>query len=196
LEAFPVGLVVDPGVDSTRPLSRRYLDLLHNRGIPRRILHQGDTLCGPGSCRWLVLSPPADPDQIPPDPNNRSLVLLWENGDSRILFTGDIEAPAEKALLRRISPLPISLLKVAHHGSHSSTLPEFLDRFPPAAAVISAGRYNRYGHPHPETLDHLRERSIPWIIPAVDGAIGAECRETDLVLETVCPQSQPTSYFP
>lgn len=78
--------------------------------------------------------------------NNKSLVMLLEFSGCRLLFTGDIETASEQRL---IGLLPeITLLKVAHHGSWTSSSENFLTAISPRFAVISAGLNNRYGHPH------------------------------------------------
>ena len=91
--------------------------------------------------------------------NNQSLVLLFERHGRRSLLTGDIGDPAEKDLLARGFP-PAALLKVAHHGSRTSTIAEFVSAVCPRAAVVSCGRQNRFGHPHPETLRTLASYGV------------------------------------
>ncbi len=90
------------------------------------------------------------------DPNNNSIVLLYINGNDKVLFTGDAEAEIEKS----INPGDINLLKVGHHGSYSSTTRDFIDNITPEYAVILAGEDNKYGHPHAETVELLKEKQI------------------------------------
>ncbi len=90
------------------------------------------------------------------DPNNNSIVLLYTNGNDKILLMGDAEAEIEKNL----NPGDVDLLKVGHHGSYSSTKREFIERVTPEYAVILAGEDNKYGHPHVETVDLLKEKNI------------------------------------
>ncbi|MGL5677205.1 MAG: ComEC/Rec2 family competence protein [Cellulosilyticaceae bacterium] len=92
------------------------------------------------------------------DPNNTSLVILMTNGKDRALFTGDAEADIEKSLL---SLGDIDLLKVGHHGSHSSSSPSFMKALTPDYAVITVGSGNKYGHPHRETMSLLKDMQIP-----------------------------------
>ncbi|MFC0296138.1 DNA internalization-related competence protein ComEC/Rec2 [Geobacillus jurassicus] len=95
--------------------------------------------------------------------NNGSLVLLVRLGGLTWLFAADIEEEAEQALIRAYPMLRVDVLKVAHHGSKTSTTEPFLQAVKPRAAVISVGRYNRYGHPSPEVLMRLkRQRVIVW----------------------------------
>ena len=87
--------------------------------------------------------------------NNGSLVLLLRHGTVRFLLAADIEAPEEVALGLTPGALGATVLKVAHHGSRTSTTELFLRRVDPAVAVISAGAGNPFGHPHSEVLERL-----------------------------------------
>lgn len=94
--------------------------------------------------------------------NESSLVLTLDYKDFRGLFTGDIEGRGERELEEYLKNSPeqfqgISVLKVAHHGSKYSTNMEILELLQPKIALISCGERNRYGHPHPETLERLAE---------------------------------------
>ncbi len=92
--------------------------------------------------------------------NNASVVLRVDAGGRRFLLTGDIEAEAEITFALDGRDLKADVLKVAHHGSRSSTTPRFLDAVDPRIAVISCGRRNLFGHPHQTVLDALGERHI------------------------------------
>lgn len=86
--------------------------------------------------------------------NNQSLVLLFERHGRSSLLTGDIGEAAERELLARGLPRA-GVLKVAHHGSRTSSIAPFVSAVCPRAALLSCGRHNRFGHPHPETLATL-----------------------------------------
>lgn len=87
--------------------------------------------------------------------NASSMVLSLQYREFDMLFTGDIEGEGEKALSDSGLLKHYDVLKVAHHGSKNSTSDEFLDQVSPAVALISAGRENRYRHPHEETIEKL-----------------------------------------
>jgi len=95
-------------------------------------------------------------------PNDNSFVFRVRFGARAILFTGDAERELEEDLLARAGPagLRADVLKVAHHGSRTSSTPAFLEAVAPAVAVVSAGRRNRFGHPHPRTLAALEARGV------------------------------------
>lgn len=88
-----------------------------------------------------------------------------------LLLTGDLEPPAQEALLRTAPALPpIDVLKVAHHGSAYQD-PAFLDRVRPRLALISCGTGNPYGHPSPRTIEALRSSGAAVLRTDTDGAI-------------------------
>ncbi len=90
------------------------------------------------------------------EPNNNSIVLLYTNGNDKILLMGD----AEKEVEQNLNVGDIDLLKVGHHGSYSSSSKPFIDKINPEYAVILVGEDNKYGHPHKETMDTLKEKGI------------------------------------
>jgi len=93
--------------------------------------------------------------------NDRSLVLMAEYAGRRALLTGDIEAMSERDLVRRLGDeLRAEVLKVAHHGSKSSTTPQLLRCVRPKIGLISAGQANPYGHPSPVILGRLEAHGV------------------------------------
>jgi competence protein ComEC len=103
--------------------------------------------------------------------NNNGVVLRLDYGLTNFLFTADIQKEAEGRLLRRGAPLDCTILKVAHHGSKSSTTESFLRRVRPRAAIISCGRYNDFGHPAGQTLRSLARRKASVFRTDLNGAI-------------------------
>ncbi|MCG7525937.1 ComEC/Rec2 family competence protein [Streptomyces sp. OfavH-34-F] len=117
-----------------------------------------------GSLAWQVLWPPggAGPGAagsvtgpVPQDPNDASVTLLVRTGRLTLLLPGDLEPPAQQALLRSHPQLPrVDVLKVAHHGSaHQDDA--LLRALRPRFALVSVGRDNPYGHPAPRTVRAL-----------------------------------------
>ena len=105
------------------------------------------------------------------NPNESSVVLRIDLDSMHLLFTGDISAEVELALVDQGLIEDIDILKVAHHGSKTSSEDLFLDTAKPELALISAGRRNRYGHPHSVVISRLTERNIPYKRTDVEGSI-------------------------
>lgn len=105
------------------------------------------------------------------DLNKDSLSILLEYKDVSFGFTGDAYKLEERLMLKRFNDLSIDVLQLGHHGSNTSTDPLFLDTVKPEIAIYSAGLNNKYGHPHKETLDLLKERHIQTYGTATDGTI-------------------------
>src|SRR2546422_2034219 len=106
--------------------------------------------------------------------NDDSLVIEVRYGDVVVLLTGDIGAEIERTLVPRLSSAPVRILKVAHHGSHTSTSAEFLAAWRPQIAVISCGRGNRFGHPAPDVIGRLEAAGTYVIRTDSDGQITIE----------------------
>lgn len=135
-------------------------------GIPLESERTGDVAID-GDVRIRVLNPPAPDWERRRVRNDDSVVLEIVYRDVALLLTGDISAEVEREILPRLTPATTRVLKVAHHGSRTSTSQELLSAWRPQFALISAGRGNSFGHPAPEVLQRLE-------------AIGARVLRTDL----------------
>lgn len=93
--------------------------------------------------------------------NEDSLSLFFRLANKNWLFTGDLDQAGEKAILQKFN-LKVDYFKLGHHGSKTSSNPEFLQAIQPEKVFISAGRDNRFGHPHQETLATLASQRISW----------------------------------
>jgi competence protein ComEC len=138
-----------------------------------RSLRAGDALTL-GSTQIAVLAPFKGYEPGPTPTNNDSLVLHMTYGETSVMLEGDAEAPVEDAMVdKAMLPghgLASTLLKVGHHGSITSTRPEFLSRVAPQWAVISCGLHNRYGHPRQEVLEELQQAHIRTYRTDIEGA--------------------------
>jgi competence protein ComEC len=133
-------------------------------GVERR--RAGETL-DVGGARVRVLHPPAPDWERRRVRNDDSVVLELLYGEVAVLLPGDIGAGVERGLVGQLTPARVRILKVAHHGSRTSTSRELLEGWRPHIALISAGRGNTFGHPAPEVLQRLE-------------AVGATVYRTDL----------------
>ena len=108
-----------------------------------------------GSVRVRVLHPPEPDWERPRVRNDDSVVLEVVYGMVALLLTGDAGAGIERAILPQVTPSPVRVLKVGHHGSRTSTSRQLLDAWRPHYALISPGRGNRFGHPASEVIQRL-----------------------------------------
>ncbi len=145
-------------VDADTPPFRDLIQLAHSRGIAVRHLYAGDTVAWSGT-DIRVLSPAREysPQELPT--NNDSLVLEIRYGAASVLAEGDAEHPSENSMMSN-HPEPVTLLKVGHHGSNTSTGEAFLEAVRPQAAVISCGLGNRFGHPRMPVLERLQAAGV------------------------------------
>lgn len=112
------------------------------------------------------------------DENNKSMVLLLNHKGFKALFPGDISAETEKEINTKVD-----LLKVAHHGSKTSTSDEFLKNIQARFAVISAAYNNSYGHPHKESLENLENHGIIYYVTSRDGEVDFKILKDKLKIE-------------
>ena len=188
LGAVDVGAFWDTGQGEQEHVGATYasiLDTLRERGVP---VLRPSQLCGEhdvGGVRLEVLAPcPSYTSDR--GPNDNSFVLRFSYGTRAFLLVGDAEREEEADLLAiRRSQLRADLLKVGHHGSRSSSSPEFLRAVAPRDAVISVGARNRFGHPHGETLTSLAEAGIRVWRTDLDGAVMASTDGRSLVVSAM-----------
>jgi competence protein ComEC len=139
------------------PEFSRFAETLSTRNIPIRTIGAGDEMMF-GNVSMSVLWPVPSTDQNLLSGNNDSLVLRLRFGDRSILLTGDIEAPAEKSLVEaeNLRHLRADIVKVAHHGSKSSSIDSFIAATHPSLAIISVGRTSIFGHPNPAVVERWK----------------------------------------
>ena len=109
------------------------------------------------------------PNKISDGTNETSLTLLANIAQTTFLFSGDLNRENECKLFKDKNH--IDYLKAGHHGSKTASDPKFLKQISPNLVIISAGRHNRYGHPHPETIHNLQKLNIPYVSTAEHGMI-------------------------
>lgn len=103
--------------------------------------------------------------------NEDSLSLFFEIAHKKWLMTGDLDQTGEKRIIERYPSLNIDYFKLGHHGSKTSSNPDFLQVIDPRLVFISSGRKNRFGHPHSETLATLKRLRIPYLNTQDSGTI-------------------------
>jgi competence protein ComEC len=113
---------------------------------------------GGAAIRFLAPSPDYTPAPTPG--NNDSLVFEISYGHRSVLMTGDAERRVETDMLESGQVRAVTLLKVGHHGSRTSSSAAFLDQLQPRFAFISDGYLNQFHHPHPDVLERLSEHHV------------------------------------
>jgi len=170
LKRYDVGLIIESGTKNDTETYKNFTKAVEERGSKKGLAKRGMSLVldvgrsgGDNSA-----TPPVSLDIIFPDrdvseysTNDGSIIARLIYGETSIMFTGDTTQKIERrlTLLNKTSPtdtpLKSDLIKVAHHGSKTSSLKEFVQAVQPKTAVISLGKNNKYGHPNKETLDTL-----------------------------------------
>jgi competence protein ComEC len=158
-ERYRIGTIFEPGMRGPGPGYRAFEAELAAHGVRTGRLSTGDRLAL-DDLDLRVLWP--DRGAVPDTPgddgtsiNNVSIVLLGTFGRQRMLLAGDIEQGIDPTLVARRPP-NVDLLKVAHHGSATSSTDALLSLLQPKVALVSVGAKNPYGHPARDTLDRLR----------------------------------------
>ena len=173
LENIPVGAFMEypPGEASDSYI--RLKELVERKGVKDLHAHAGLSYSVGRDVRLDVMYPGRAGEQpewlFGRGDNNRSLVILLRDRDAAVLFTGDIEEDVEKYLSKDWN-LPIDILKVAHHGSNTSSTDEWLKALRPQVAVIQVGN-NTFGHPSPQVLERLENGGIKVLRNDRHGAV-------------------------
>lgn len=180
LERYEVAGLLVPGVAAGTQAYHDFTSAVaaeEGRGAKLFRARRGGRLdLGGGVVLDLLWPPPAGASEI----NAQSVVARLTDGYHVFLLTGDAPAVVEKTLLKSGAPLMAQVLKVGHHGSRTSTDQQFLTAVAPRYAIISAGRDNRYGHPHREVVERISQQGADLLLTSDKGTIICESRVTTL----------------
>ena len=130
------------------------MEIIKRKKIPVQLVQSGDRIILDKYTYIDILYP--DFQIKEKDLNNNAIVAKLVYGDFSMLFTGDIEAAAEKYLVGNAA-LQSVILKIAHHGSKTSSTKEFLNAVDPKIVLIGVGQSNTFGHPHPTVIERLED---------------------------------------
>jgi competence protein ComEC len=144
---------IDPNSEAYRAL----LEEAGQLGVGVRHFYAGAQLAW-GGMQVTMLAPETGYTNPGEPVNDDSLVMRMQYGNSSVLLEGDAEAPSERAMLAHGRVAAVTLLKVGHHGSRTSTTQEFLDAAAPKDAAISVGLGNTFGHPRYEVIERIAKR--------------------------------------
>lgn len=162
IDSFEIGKIFVPRVASSDvPTTKTYEDFLtsvQNKGLKLSAAKAGTTLFEGADYKADCFAPCSDDYK---EINDYSVVIKLSYGIHSFLFTGDAEILSENEMLNAGYNLNSDVIKLGHHGSHSSSSEEFLKAVSPSYAVISCGEGNDYDHPHDETLEALANLNGP-----------------------------------
>lgn len=187
MREIPTKMVIDgaAGTNAGGDFSGEYSRLKRvwrAQNVTVQAAHLGQTIdCGDG-VRLRVLAPRGGMNGF--SENDRSAVTRLQFGEVSMLFTGDLEFSGEEALLQSGENVRATVLKVGHHGSRGASSAAFLKRVAPRVAVISCGRFNRYGHPAPDALSRLESASAEIFRTDRDGEVDLSCDEKSCAVTT------------
>lgn len=154
--SYDVDLYVEPGVESDNSLDDELHDRVLKEGIETLYARSGETIDFGDGARLIIIYP--NKDVTGWETNDASIVAKLVYGEKSFLLTGDAGIKTENVLMRLAPELiDVDVLKAGHHGSRTSTSLLFTQAASPLYAIISAGKDNTYGHPHPEVLDILKK---------------------------------------
>ncbi len=150
-------IIIGKQFETTENL-QKFLSLVNKKKINLKIVQAGNKINIENNVYFNILWPEPSKPITENSINNNALVCKMICNDFSMLFTGDIEEQAEKELIamyKSTNILESTVLKVAHHGSKSSSTEEFLDLVKPKIALIGVGKNNNYGHPNKDVLNRL-----------------------------------------
>ena len=170
MKNYRVENVIIPDLEATTKVYEAMLDSIEESGARVKVIEAGDTFdFSVGSLKAKILGPV----EIDDEPNDASIITKITYGKTDLLFMGDAETHSEELLLRKyiMGELRADIIKLGHHGSNTSSSPEFLRAVSPDVAIISCGLDNKYGHPHSETLDTLEDQKIQYYRTDMQGSV-------------------------
>jgi competence protein ComEC len=159
-------LLVSKGMKKNSVIYEQLMQIVRQKQVSVQEIRRGNRWSKAGISFYVL-----HPSTTHPDDNNNSVVLYTKIGGLSWLFTGDLEEAGEKELIGAFPQLKADVLKVAHHGSATSTTELFLDKIRPKIAVISVGEHNRYHHPSPSVLERLQKRNTLILRTDQHGAV-------------------------
>lgn len=172
LRSLRVDKILDTGLFHDSRICSVYSHVVDSLNLDYHCATPGKTIERSNTYAVYILHPGArQRDVLNEDINNNSIVLKIVYGDVSFLFTGDVEKEAEKILLNYEELLEANVLKVAHHGSNTSSIKQFLDLVKPKYAVISLGKNNKFNFPSKDVVSRLRHLNVTTLRTDQNGAI-------------------------
>lgn len=157
-------------------LEKEIIKLSANKTIPIKKINEATLKISKYKFRFLK-------NQNQTTENNDSLIVYTRLNNKNILLMGDAEKEREKEIINAYKLPQMDIIKIGHHGSKTSTSPEFVNRVRPKISLISSGLNNLYGHPHKQTLKRLENSKI--LITQIDGSVKLKLKKR--IIYSTCP---------
>ncbi len=183
IKNYDVGQVIIPRVKEeltpTAVFYERFLKAIKQKGLSITAAKPGIKIDA-GDGELELISPVKDYDDL----NNYSAAAILTHGENSFMFTGDLEKESEKDILDAGYLRDIDVLKVGHHGSHTSSSKEFLNAVKPDYGVIMCGAGNSYGHPHKDALNRIKKYTDKIYRTDLDGTVVFTSDKDGLTVDT------------
>lgn len=174
LERYQVAYILEPGIPNSTHAWKSFVRSAETEfaaGAHHSIARAGQRLTLGGGAYADILYPDHDVSGVE-DTNSGSIVMRVVYGDTAIMLTGDAPTSVEQTLFLQYGyGLDADILKAGHHGSKTSSSPDFVESVSPEAVVFSRGCNNRYGHPAPEVVQYFTERQITILDTCEEGSV-------------------------
>lgn len=189
LDTFKVGTFYMPEKEHTTNVFSRMLDAISNNGCVAEYAFAGENIIDTNELKVYFVGPV----KIYGDNNACSAVVKLEYKQKSLLFTGDAEHSSENDMIKAGYDLSADILKVGHHGSSSSSSPEFIKAVSPKDAIISVGENNQYGHPTNEVLAMLSNAGVNVYRTDIVGTIVITSDGTSYTIDKIKSTVQPNA---
>lgn len=170
LGRYKVDVILESGASSTNGVFDVIENEIKEQSIPRMVAKRGMSIDMGDGVFADILYPDVDTTNM--ETNSASIVMRLRYGSTSFLFSGDLPQREEEQVVSLYgSSLHAEVLKLGHHGSRTSSSASWLSAVAPSWAVASAGKDNRYGHPHQEVIAVLASMGIPLLVTFNEGRI-------------------------
>lgn len=171
LSRYNIAAVLEPGISADEnPIYAELHRVLASQSIPVITARTGQKIMLGSGAYIEIIFPDRDVEDV--SHNDGSLIARLVYGETSVMLTGDTTKNIENYIVNKYpSFLDADILKVAHHGSDTSTSDAFVKAVSPDIAVISAGKGNSYGHPRQVTLDTLKNNKVQTLVTMDEGTI-------------------------
>lgn len=170
---YHISTIIESGTKTETPEYHEWKEVVKRKNIPVHIAKAGERIHLDSGITLDFLAPWQDHNGVSlKNPHDATVIVRLEYASTSFLFMGDAEKLTEYRMVWDEADVQdADILKVGHHGSKTSTAEEFLAYVSPEYAIISAGRKNRYGHPHAEVIDRLNRFGATIMRTDIDGDI-------------------------